>query len=76
MGLGESRIACGVIYRKKDRQRWMKQYGTFTLLCQCVLNFLNAYLKHERSALKFLRQTPASNGITEVLSDVKMKVKM
>jgi len=48
----------------------------FKVLSQCVLNFLNAYLQHERSALEFLRQTPASNGISEVLSEVKMKAKM
>jgi len=48
----------------------------FKVLSQYVLNFLNAYLKHERSALEFMRQTPASNGTSEALSEVKMKVKM
>jgi len=40
------------------------------------LNFLNAYLKREREALEFLRQTPAANGIPEILRDVKMKIRM
>lgn len=48
----------------------------FKILRQYVLKFLNAYLKHERNALEFLRETPASNGTSEVLDDVKMKVKM
>jgi hypothetical protein len=48
----------------------------FKVVSQYVLNFFDAYLRHERSALEFLRQTPASNGTSEVLREVKMKVRM
>lgn len=48
----------------------------FKIVSQYVLNFFEAYLRHERSAQEFLRQTPASNGASEVLREVKMKVRM
>lgn len=48
----------------------------FRVTGQYVLNFLNAYLRRERLALEFLRQTPPSNGTSGVLNDVKMKIKM
>lgn len=47
----------------------------FNVASQYVLNFLDAYLRRERSALEFLQQPPKSLGFDEVLSEIKMKLR-
>jgi dienelactone hydrolase len=47
----------------------------FKVLSQYVVNFLHGYLRGDKLALEFLRHDSASNHGSEVLSDVKMKVK-
>lgn len=56
-------------------ERSAEAIASYKIVCQYALNFLNAYLKDDERAKEFLRQTPASNGTAEVLSEVKMKLK-
>lgn len=56
-------------------ERSAETIASYKIVCQYALNFLNAYLKDNERAKEFLRQTPASNGTAEVLSEVKMKLK-
>lgn len=56
-------------------ERGAEALASYKVVCQYALNFLNAYVKGDRRAKDFLRQTPASLDLSEVLSDVKMKLK-
>ncbi len=56
-------------------ERSAEAIASYTIVCQYALNFLNAYLKDDKSARAFISQTPASLGLSEALSDVKMKLK-
>ncbi|MEK7727408.1 MAG: hypothetical protein AAB354_03285 [candidate division KSB1 bacterium] len=56
-------------------ERSAEAIASYEIVCQYALNFLNAYLKGDKSARGFIRQTPASLGLSEVLSDVKMKLR-
>ncbi len=55
-------------------ERSAEAIASYKIVCQYALNFLNAYLKDDERAKEFLRQTPSSLGLTEVLSEVKMKI--
>lgn len=56
-------------------ERNAEAIASYKIVCQYALIFLNAYLKDDKSAKEFLRQTPASLGLAQVLSEVKMKLK-
>ena len=56
-------------------ERGAEANASYKVVCQYALNFLNACLKSDQRAQAFLRQTPASLGLSEVLSEVKMKLK-
>ena len=43
---------------------WMARYA---------LEFLNAYLKHEESAVLFLKRTPVENGVPKHLMAVTLR---
>jgi hypothetical protein len=45
-------------------RNWMARY---------TLEFLNAYLKHEESAVLFLKRTPAENGVPRHLMAVNFR---
>jgi len=56
--------------RLSERNLWFENEGTqqevnqsYELVCQYVLNFLDAYLKDNKQALAFLRNKPELNGI-------------
>lgn len=55
-------------------ERSAEAIASYKVVCQVALNFLNAYLKGDQRAKDFLRQTPAALGLSEVLSDAKMKL--
>ncbi|KAA0226055.1 hypothetical protein EDS67_21055 [candidate division KSB1 bacterium] len=55
-------------------ERSVEAVESYKIVCQYALNFLSAYLKDDNRAKEFLRQTPSSLGLAEVLSEVKMKL--
>ncbi len=44
-----------------------------TGLRSILLNFLDAYLKHDASAKVFLEKTPAQNGVPEHFMGIKFR---
>jgi pimeloyl-ACP methyl ester carboxylesterase len=48
-----------------ESYNWMARY---------VLEFLNAYLKHDQTAELFLKRTPAENGVPKHLMAVRMRL--
>jgi hypothetical protein len=42
-------------------------------MARYTLEFLNAYLKHDESAVQFLKRTPAENGVPTHLMAVNFR---
>ena len=70
-----------VFQRRESAQRFaenqMADYGrgdantSYAWVAFYTLNFLDAYLKHDGSAMKLLEKTPAENGVPKHFMDIK-----
>ncbi|MCK8522996.1 prolyl oligopeptidase family serine peptidase [Aquimarina sp. D1M17] len=64
--------ALGVLFHKRDKRQDKNDkeiMGSYKWLSVYTLNFLNAYLKNNQKALKFVDNNPMDNGLSERLVD-------
>jgi hypothetical protein len=64
-----------VPYTRLKTERSAAVIAGFRVFSQYVLNFLNAYLRGDKNALVFLRNDPASNGLSNEIVSLRAKRK-
>lgn len=47
--------------------------GSYNWMAQYTLEFLNAYLKHDPTAMQFLKRTPTENDVPKHLMAVNLR---
>lgn len=60
----------GVLFQQRDKRQDKNDFEimeSYNWISVYTLNFLNAYLKNDRSALRFIENNPSLNGIKEGL---------
>lgn len=66
----------GVLFEPRDKRQDKSDaeiMESYKLVCEYSLNFLNAFLKNDANALKFLEGNPSENGIAKELITQKSK---
>ncbi|MEE9363816.1 MAG: dienelactone hydrolase family protein [Cellulophaga sp.] len=66
----------GVLFEQRDKRQDKNDFeimASYKLVSIYTLNFLNAYLKKDESAIKFIENNPLDNGIAKSLLSKKTK---
>lgn len=66
----------GVLYQQRDKRQDKNDFEimeSYKWISVYALNFLDAYLKNDANALKFLENKPSANGIKESLLTIESK---